>query len=129
MTGRVEIAADPEHQAKFVADWLISVMDSAPGNFRLVLSGGSTPRLLYGLLVRPPYFNRVPWRRLELFWGDERFVSHDDPESNFGMAFATLLRHVPVPPEQVHPIPVDGTPEEMLRDQHVRRAYLGGAVA
>jgi 6-phosphogluconolactonase len=112
VTGRVEISADPQHQAEFVAEWLISVMDSAPGNFRLVLSGGNTPRLLYTVLVQPPFFNRVPWRRLQLFWGDERFVSHDDPDSNFGMTFATLLRHAPIPPESVHPIPVDGTPQD-----------------
>jgi 6-phosphogluconolactonase len=112
MTGRVEISADPKHQAEFVANWLLSVMDSSPGNFRLVLSGGNTPHLLYRALVQPPYFNQVPWRRLQLFWGDERFVSHDDPDSNFAMAFATLLRHAPIPPERVHPIPVNGTPED-----------------
>lgn len=112
MTGRVEVSPDPRRQAEFVADWLVAQMDSAPGNFRLVLSGGTTPQLLYSVLAHPPYFNRIPWRRLQLFWGDERFVSHDDPDSNFGMAFATLLRHVPIPPEQVYPIPVDGTPED-----------------
>jgi 6-phosphogluconolactonase len=112
MTGRVEIFGDAKRQAEFVADWLIVQMVEATSNFRLVLSGGSTPRMLYSLLARPPWRDRVPWRRLQLFWGDERFVPHNDPESNFGMTFTTLLREVPIPADRIHPIPVNGTPRD-----------------
>lgn len=112
MTGRVEIFKDANRQAEFVADWLIVAMNEAPGNFRLVLSGGNTPRLLYSVLARAPWRDRVPWRRVQLFWGDERMVPRNDPDSNFGMTFATLLREVPIPADHVHPMPVDGTPQE-----------------
>jgi 6-phosphogluconolactonase len=111
MTSRVEISADEASQAEYVASWLIARMKEVSGNFRLVLSGGNTPRRLYSLLgtVRR---GEVPWHRLHLYWGDERFVPHTDPESNYGMVFDAMLRGTPIPPENLHPIPVTGTPPE-----------------
>jgi 6-phosphogluconolactonase len=110
MMGRVEISPDPDSQADFVAEWLIGRMAATTGDFRLVLSGGSTPRRLYHLLGGSKR-RQVPWRRLRLYWGDERFVPHADPASNYGMAFDAMLRDVPIPPERIHPIPVEGTIE------------------
>jgi 6-phosphogluconolactonase len=79
----------------------------AHGAALVALSGGSTPRALHALLVDPaqPFRARVPWEALHVFWGDERPVPPDHPDSNYGMARDTLLRHVPVPPAQVHRIP------------------------
>jgi 6-phosphogluconolactonase len=77
------------------------------GLFSVALSGGSTPRTLHSLLVTPPYRERIDWSRIEFFWGDERYVPADDPESNYRMARETLLDHVPVPPDHVHPIPTE----------------------
>lgn len=54
----------------------------------------------------------MPWSRVHLFWGDERFVPHDHPDSNYGMARDRLISRIPIPPENVHPIPTGGTPEE-----------------
>lgn len=72
----------------------------------VTLSGGSTPRGLHTLLADPaePFRTRVPWARLHVFWGDERPVPPDHPDSNYRMAHDTLLRHVAVPPAQVHRI-------------------------
>lgn len=72
----------------------------------VALSGGSTPRGLHALLADPgePFRARVPWARLHVFWGDERPVPPDDPDSNYRMAHDTLLSLVPVPPAQVHRI-------------------------
>jgi len=112
MTGRIEIFTTPKRQAEAVAEWLLSAMNGSSGDFRLVLAGGSTPRLLYGLLAAAPLNARVPWQRLRLFWGDERFVPYADRDSNFGMSLATLLREAPMPVEHIHPIPVNGTPED-----------------
>lgn len=67
----------------------------------LVLSGGSTPRPVYARLAEVD----LPWSRVHLFWGDERYVPHDDPRSNYRMAREVLIRHVPIPPENVHPMP------------------------
>jgi 6-phosphogluconolactonase len=77
----------------------------AQGHFNVALSGGSTPRKLHTELAAPPYRERINWSRIEFFWGDERYVPQDDPESNYRMARETLLDHVPVQPSQVHPIP------------------------
>jgi len=55
---------------------------------------------------------RIPWQRLEVFWGDERFVPHDDPASNYRMAKETLLAHAPIPAGNIHPVPVNGIPRE-----------------
>jgi len=70
----------------------------------VALSGGSTPRGLHTLLADPgePFRARVPWEQLHVFWGDERPVPPDHPDSNYRMAHDTLLRHVPVPRAHIH---------------------------
>ncbi len=72
--------------------------------FRVALSGGSTPKKLYSLLACPEFSMRVPWHVVHLFWGDERCVPPDDPESNYGMVRNVLLQRVPIPATNVHPI-------------------------
>jgi 6-phosphogluconolactonase len=72
------------------------------GRFTVALSGGSTPKSLYHLLGEPAYSERVPWHKVHFFWGDERCVPPDHPESNYGMAKAALLSKVPIPEENVH---------------------------
>jgi len=74
------------------------------GSFRVVLAGGTTPRLLYTLLSDPtePFAGRIPWGSCHFFWGDERHVPPEDPESNYRMAKETLLSRVPVPTGNVH---------------------------
>jgi 6-phosphogluconolactonase len=82
----------------------------------VALSGGSTPRRMGELLAEPPFREQVPWNRLHVFWGDERWVPLDDPGSNAGTAKRTFLDKVPIPPEQVHPFPTVGlSPNEAAR--------------
>jgi 6-phosphogluconolactonase len=85
------------------------------GMFRVALSGGTTPRRLYETLAKPPFVTGVDWSRVCLFWGDERHVPHDAPQSNFGMAKLAFLGAVSVPPEQVFPIPYLSTAEASAR--------------
>ncbi len=75
-------------------------------SFSLVLAGGSTPGVLYQLLASE-YREQIPWAQLHLFWGDERYVPPADPRSNYCMARETLLGHVPVPKENLHPMPTE----------------------
>ena len=71
----------------------------------LVLSGGSTPHGVYAALAAAPAGgSAVPWDRVHVFWGDERHVPPDHPDSNFRMAHETLLSRVPVPTDHVHRI-------------------------
>ena len=81
--------------------------DRPQEHFNIALSGGSTPRALHRALVAPPYRERVDWESMQYFWGDERFVPPDDPESNYRMARETLLTEAPVTSDQVHRVPTE----------------------
>ena len=70
----------------------------ARGKFTVALSGGSTPKRLYALLATKP---NILWDKIYFFWGDERHVPPDHPESNYRMVYEALLSKVPVPPENI----------------------------
>ncbi|MGH7054093.1 MAG: 6-phosphogluconolactonase [Stellaceae bacterium] len=109
-SARIEVGADLEAVARRAAEWIADLTGASEGRFAIALSGGSTPRRLYRMLAEPPLRDRLPWPRLHWFWGDERFVPWDHPDSNYGMARAALLAHVPAPPQNVHGIPTTGDP-------------------
>jgi 6-phosphogluconolactonase len=77
-------------------------------------------------LAQPPVAADFPWSRAHWFWGDERFVPHNHPDSNYGMTRAALLSKVPIPSGNIHPVPTEGlTPEQgavayekILRDHY-----------
>jgi 6-phosphogluconolactonase len=71
------------------------------GECSIVLAGGSTPKPLYEALAQED----LPWSKLHIFWGDERYVSLDHPDSNAAMAKAALLDKVAIPAEQIHMMP------------------------
>jgi 6-phosphogluconolactonase len=127
MIGRIEILADPSALARRVAEWMTAAALAAKGPFRVSLSGGSTPKALYGLLASDDFRVRFPWQRVFWYWGDERFVPHNDPQSNFRMAREAMLTKVPVPPENIHPVPVDGSAEEAASryERTLQEAYGG----
>ena len=74
------------------------------GRFTVALAGGSTPRSLYRLLSSGKYRNEIPWHKVHLFWGDERCVAPDHPDSNYGMVYEELLSAIDMPLENVHRI-------------------------
>ena len=74
------------------------------GSFSVALAGGSTPKALYGLLASNPLQAKVPWSKIQFFFGDERHVPPDDAESNFRMAREAMLAKAPIDPKQVHRI-------------------------
>jgi 6-phosphogluconolactonase len=106
---RLEVLPDLETMSRRIADWMLDLAVAKDGPFSVALSGGNTPKPLYECLAKPPYRDRFPWPRTHWFWGDERFVSHDSARSNFRMANAALLSHVPIPPSNIHPIPTQGS--------------------
>jgi 6-phosphogluconolactonase len=97
--------------AEATADRFVSVVGEAierDGIARVALSGGGTPKQVYPLLLEPPRRNALDWSAIEFFWGDERAVPPDDPESNFGVAAAMLLSQIPeIRPERIHRMPAD----------------------
>jgi 6-phosphogluconolactonase len=77
------------------------------GRFTLALSGGNTPKKLYGLLATEPYRSQIDWQLVDIFWSDERCVPPDDPESNYYMAQEVMLSRISIPVAQVHRMPAD----------------------
>ena len=112
VSGRLEVAQDPDALAHGVAEWFTDTVRATPGTVRIALSGGSTPKKLYTLLGGEPFVGRIPWQRVELFWGDERFVPHDDAASNYRMVREALLSRAPIPPDRIYPMPVEGAPAD-----------------
>ena len=92
----------------------------------IVLAGGSTPRRLYEVLATPAYLGKVPWKKIEFFWGDERMVPPQHRDSNFQMAYTALLSRIFGPQEHVHRIPTEcGVPEVAARryEGEIARAF------
>ena len=111
MTGAVDISADGAAVARRVAEWVTARALSTPGRFAWSLSGGSTPKTLYALLASGEFRGRFPWNRTHVFFGDERFVPHDHPDSNYRMVREAMLAHVPLPDAQIHPWQTGGDPD------------------
>jgi 6-phosphogluconolactonase len=127
--GHVETLPNPAALARHVAEWITSIALAARGTFRVSLSGGSTPKALFALLASDEFVGRFPWEKVSWYWGDERFVPYDHPESNYGMTRKTMLDKAAVPPGNVHPIPTDGSPEESAaRYERTLQAAYGAAV-
>lgn len=82
------------------------------GRFSVALSGGETPCRTYELLASPPYRERIHWDGVHVFWSDERCVPEDDLRNNARLARQTLLDHVPIPAENLHPIQCDLSPKQ-----------------
>ncbi len=97
--------------SKAAAEFIVELAETAVEDrtiFTLALSGGSTPRLLYEYLAKEEFARRMPWEHMHVFWGDERCVSPDHPDSNFALAFESLISKAPLPSENVHRVPTEG---------------------
>jgi 6-phosphogluconolactonase len=85
------------------------------GEFKLCLSGGSTPASTYDLLATR-FFGSVDWKEVRFYWSDERCVPPDNPESNYAMANRTMLSKLSLKPEQVFRMRGELPPEEGALD-------------
>ena len=128
IAGRIEIVKDLEALSVQAAELIADHIRGAEAPYRLALSGGSTPRGCYRHLA---HLHRIPWDRVEIYLGDERFVPPDHPDSNYHMIRETLLKHIA--PRGVFAMPTDGTPEraarayeEMLRQQYGASTLIAG---
>lgn len=123
---RMDISADPEALAHRVAQWVTDLACHVGGRFSVALSGGSTPKRLYQLLAGAPYKDAMPWDRVHWFWGDDRFVPWDAPESNYGMAREAMLAHTPIPAANIHGIVFEGTHADAARTyERELKSYYG----
>ncbi|ABA57843.1 6-phosphogluconolactonase [Nitrosococcus oceani ATCC 19707] len=90
------------------------------GTFHIALAGGSTPRALYQLLATEPYAGQIDWRRIHVYFGDERYVPRDHPDSNYRMAREALLDSVAIPPEQILRIQTEFPEPELAADDYAQ---------
>jgi 6-phosphogluconolactonase len=110
----IRAVADAVELTRAAAAEVVAVLGASSGSAAaarapfpsVALAGGSTPRALYRLLADPaaPFRARIDWQAVHFFWGDERHVPPDDPDSNYRMAREAMLDHVDVPAAHVHRI-------------------------
>ena len=116
---------DAEALSRAAARWLADRAIAAQGRFAVSLAGGSTPRRMYELLASAERA-RFPWDRVHWFFGDERFVAHDDRDSNFGMVRDAMFSRVPVPAANIHPIAFAQSPAGAAQDyERTLQAWYG----
>lgn len=117
MTAEIIICDDKEALYRDAATRFVDLSAeaiAARGRFMIALSGGSTPKALFELLASDDWRDRVDWANVHLFWGDERFVPADHPDSNFGMTRRALLDRVDIPAAHIHRIVTEeGSAEEV----------------
>jgi 6-phosphogluconolactonase len=106
----IAIYPDTETLSQEAAQYIVRIAQAsitAHRRFTIALSGGSTPKKLYGLLAEEPYRSQIDWTLVDIFWSDERCVPPDDAESNYLMAQQVLLSKIPIPANQIHRMPAD----------------------
>lgn len=86
------------------------------GRFTVALSGGSTPKAMFALLAAEPFLSRIDWAKVFFFWGDERCVPPDHPDSNYRMTSEALLSKVGVPEKNVFRMHGELEPAEAARE-------------
>lgn len=106
-----EILSDRDHLVHRAKTLIVERIESAiaqRGQCTLALAGGGTPKPIYEKLAQ----HHLPWEKIHIFWGDERYVSADHPDSNQKMAREAWLNHVEIPSQNIHPMPTSaGNPE------------------
>lgn len=126
----IRVFPSPEELYQAAADQFAGVVRQAVqsrGEAYVVLSGGGTPQRLYQLLAQPPYQTSIPWNVIHFYWGDERCVPPEHPESNFGQVKKTLLDHVSVRQHNIHRICGELTPDTAAGD-YLRELAKNGTV-
>lgn len=107
----VDVSPDHETLSRTAAQQICTLVRTTLTDqevFTLALSGGSTPRQTYERLAEAT----LPWTQIHLFWGDDRFVPHDHPQSNVRLVRNTLLDSIEIPDTNVHPMPTTGAPDD-----------------
>jgi 6-phosphogluconolactonase len=110
----LHIHKDPNELSHALAEWITAEIETklkTSDRFTWVLTGGNSPKQLYELLASEPFRSRIDWKKLHIFWGDERAVPFDDERNNARMTFQHLLNHVPVEKSQVHIMNTSLSPE------------------
>jgi 6-phosphogluconolactonase len=125
MTKQIDVLGNADDLAIHAAQKFIRSASNAireRGKFVVALVGGSTPEATYRILARPDFAHLVDWSKTFVFFGDERFVPHNDRRSNLALANKGLLSHVGIPIKNIFPIPVE------VQDVHVAAKEYGETI-
>lgn len=107
----IHLSKTPEELANLFAVRLQSwINESSQSSYHIALSGGHTPSLLFGLMAEK-YQESFPWEKTHFWWGDERMVPPDNPESNFGLANELLISKISLPADHIHRIKGEADPD------------------
>ena len=126
----VALPGDHKETLKFALEHLLNAYKeaiAAKGAFYIALSGGSTPKALFSLLTIPPSSLEIDWKKVHLFWSDERSVPKDDPDSNYHMAMEAGFAKIGIPDNQIHRMEAESLIEEhALNYEKLIRSTLKG---
>jgi 6-phosphogluconolactonase len=106
----IAIYDDKHALSQHAAEYVMRIANESidlHGHFIIAITGGTTPGELYSLLGSMPFRSQIDWQLVHIFWGDERCVPHNSPESNFYLAQEALLQKISIPESQIHPMPAD----------------------
>jgi len=122
----IRVLSDAGELAAAAAELIVGQSERAiadRGSFHIALSGGNTPKVLYELLASDAYLDEVDWPHWHVYFGDERCVGPDHPDSNYRMARAALFDHVPLDGRNLHrmkgeidPQQAAGEYDQLLKD-------------
>jgi 6-phosphogluconolactonase len=104
---KIQIVVDVDAMSRAAAETIVEHVSALQTRdiYTIALSGGSTPRRLFALLASDAKLRKqIPWDRIHFFWGDERHVPPGHPESNYRMAYETILSKAPIPLKNIHRI-------------------------
>jgi 6-phosphogluconolactonase len=127
----VAVSHDAASANTVAADMIVGLARQSVSDgrkFTIALSGGSTPKKLFESLASPEWQSKVPWDKIDFFWGDERYVAITDASSNFRMTQEAMLSKVAVPPQNVHRWLTERPAEEaaLVQEQEIRRVVPAG---
>lgn len=126
----LHIAKDTVQLGENLAEWISNYIQGVlkrQDRFTFVLSGGSTPKLLYKLLAASPYLEKIPWEKIHFFWGDERAVPFEDDRNNAKMAYDELLSKTNALPEHIHVMRTDLDPVASAEAyEKILKSYFDG---
>jgi 6-phosphogluconolactonase len=115
---KINVFNNEDEVLKGLANYFVETAASSiatHGQFSVALSGGNSPKKLYELLASPLFKDKVEWNKVHFFFGDERYVPHTDPQSNYLMAKKALLEPLDLSYKQIFPIDTSLSPEEAAK--------------
>ncbi len=129
---QIRVFSDHEalsHAAADLVSAVITTAAAAKDRVAVALSGGSTPRRCYTLLGETPWRERTDWKRVHLFWADERCVPADHRDSNYRLLAETLLCRLDLPEAHIHRIRGEADPELAAREYEEEIGRFFGPVS